>query len=63
MTGSKPQRLGPYLLPPHTPVAIPLFAIHNTQHNWDAPHEFRPERWLQVCKHCLPYSFLCMLSV
>ena len=20
----------------------------NTKHNWDAPHEFRPERWLDV---------------
>jgi hypothetical protein len=26
----------------------PLFAIQNTVHNWEAPHEYRPERWLDV---------------
>lgn len=28
--------------------ATPLFAIHNTQHNWEAPAQYRPERWLDV---------------
>ena len=23
-----------------------MFAIHNSPTYWDAPHEFRPERWL-----------------
>lgn len=30
------------------PAATPLFAIHNTAHNWEAPHQYRPERWLDV---------------
>lgn len=30
------------------PVAIPLYAIHNSDHNWERPLEFRPERFLQV---------------
>jgi hypothetical protein len=28
--------------------ATPLFAIHNTVHNWEAPAQYRPERWLDV---------------
>jgi hypothetical protein len=30
------------------PAATPLFAIHNTVHNWEAPAQYRPERWLDV---------------
>jgi cytochrome P450 len=44
----RPVRVGPYMVPAGTIVATPLFAIHNTIHNWDAPHEFRPERWDDV---------------
>jgi cytochrome P450 len=40
--------LGPYRVPAGTLVGTPLFAIHNTVHNWDAPEAFRPERWLGV---------------
>jgi cytochrome P450 len=40
--------LGPYKVPAGTLVGTPLFAIHNTIHNWDAPEEFRPERFLGV---------------
>eukprot|EP00983_Pelagomonas_calceolata_P046338 1140115-Pelagomonas_calceolata.AAC.1 len=53
--GPKPTRIGPYLIPAGTPVAIPLFAIQNTVHNWEAPDQFMPERWLQVgaCAGCM----------
>jgi cytochrome P450 len=39
---------GPYKIPKGTVVGTPLFAIQNTVHNWEAPHEYRPERWLDV---------------
>lgn len=41
----KPVMVGKYRVPPGVIVATPLFAIQNTVHNWEAPHEFRPERW------------------
>jgi cytochrome P450 len=44
----KDVRVGPYLVPKGTVVATPLFAIHNTIHNYDAPESFLPERWLSV---------------
>ncbi|KAI8464092.1 MAG: cytochrome P450 [Monoraphidium minutum] len=44
----RPTKVGPYTVPAGTIVATPLFAIHNTQHNWDAPEAFRPERWADV---------------
>jgi hypothetical protein len=37
--------VGKYRVPAGVIVATPLFAIQNTVHNWEAPHEFRPERW------------------
>jgi hypothetical protein len=44
----KTVRIGDYTVPPGVVVGTPLYAIHNTKHNWEAPHEFRPERWLDV---------------
>jgi cytochrome P450 len=44
----KPTRVGQYNIPAGVVVGTPLYAIHNTKHNWEAPHEFRPERWLDV---------------
>jgi hypothetical protein len=41
-------KVGPYTVPAGTIVGTPLFAIHNTKHNWEAPWEFRPERWADV---------------
>jgi hypothetical protein len=40
--------VGKYRVPSGVIVATPLFAIQNTVHNWEAPHEFRPERWADV---------------
>ncbi len=40
--------MGPYLLPAGVVVGTPLFALHNTVHNWDQPAAFLPERWLDV---------------
>jgi cytochrome P450 len=39
---------GPYKIPKGIVVGTPLFAIQNTVHNWESPHEYRPERWLDV---------------
>jgi hypothetical protein len=44
----KPVLVGNYRVPSGVIVATPLFAIQNTVHNWEAPHEFRPERWAAV---------------
>jgi hypothetical protein len=57
ISGATPTRVGPYLIPPHTPVAIPLYCIQNSSHNWDRASEYLPERWLQVggvsmCTNC-----------
>jgi cytochrome P450 len=45
---TKVTKVGPYTVPSGTVVGTPLFAIHNTVHNWDAPMEYRPERWTEV---------------
>ncbi len=45
---TKVTKVGPYTVPNGTIVGTPLFAIQNTIHNWDAPHDFRPERWADV---------------
>ena len=44
----KDMMCGPYKIPKGTVVGTPLFAIHNTVHNWQEPESFRPERWLDV---------------
>ncbi|GBG00430.1 cytochrome P450 [Raphidocelis subcapitata] len=49
-------KVGPYTIPPGVVVGTPLYAIHNTKHNWDAPHEFRPERWLEVPVETFVYN-------
>uniref|UniRef100_A0A383VEH9 Cytochrome P450 n=1 Tax=Tetradesmus obliquus TaxID=3088 RepID=A0A383VEH9_TETOB len=48
VSGTDGMKVGPYRVPQGTLVATPLFAIHNTVHNWDEPEQFRPERWLAV---------------
>ena len=45
---ARPSRIGKFTVPAGTIVATPLFAIHNTARNWDAPNEFRPSRWAGV---------------
>jgi fatty acid synthase len=52
----KDMMCGPYRIPKGTIVATPLFAIQNTKHNWGAPQEFRPERWLHVPVECWVYN-------
>ncbi|GBF91428.1 cytochrome P450 [Raphidocelis subcapitata] len=53
---TKVTRVGPYTIPSGTIVGTPLFAIHNTIHNWEAPHEFRPERWVDVPVEAYVYN-------
>ncbi|KIZ01997.1 putative cytochrome P450 [Monoraphidium neglectum] len=45
---TKVTKVGPYTVPSGTVVGTPLFAIQNTVHNWDEPHTYRPERWVDV---------------
>jgi cytochrome P450 len=40
--------VGPFKVPAGTVVGTPLYAIHNTVHNWEAPDKFCPERWLNT---------------
>ena len=38
---------GKYALPKGTTVLIAPYLLHNDARYWDAPGEFRPERWLE----------------
>ncbi|KIY98801.1 Cytochrome P450 3A28 [Monoraphidium neglectum] len=49
-------RIGKFTVPPGVVVSTPLYAIHNTKHNWEAPQEFRPERWLDVPVETFVYN-------
>jgi cytochrome P450 len=39
-------RLGDYVLPPNTPVAISIAALHHREDVYPDPHSFRPERFV-----------------
>jgi cytochrome P450 len=52
----KDMLVGPYKIPAGTLVGTPLFAIHNTKHNWDQPERFMPERWLDVPVETFVYN-------
>ena len=39
---------GKYALPKGTTVLIAPYLLHNDARYWDAPGEFRPERWLET---------------
>ncbi|KAG2497951.1 hypothetical protein HYH03_004213 [Edaphochlamys debaryana] len=41
-----PTRVGDYVIPPGVIVWPMLYALHNSVHNWQAPDQFQPERWL-----------------
>ncbi|HXS47230.1 MAG TPA: cytochrome P450, partial [Solirubrobacterales bacterium] len=41
-----PWRLGPYGVPPDTPVTMSILLIHHREDLYPEPFEFRPERWL-----------------
>ena len=42
----RPWRLGEYVLPAHTPVAVSIIALHHRPDVYPEPHAFRPERFL-----------------
>lgn len=52
----KPTMVGPYRLPAGVLVGVPLYALHNTVHNWQSPSSFRPERWMDVPLETFVYS-------
>jgi len=41
-----PWRLGPYAVPPDTPVAMSILLLHHREDVYPQPFAFRPERWL-----------------
>jgi len=42
----RPWRLGDYVLPAGTPVAVSIIALHHREDVYPEPHAFRPERFL-----------------
>jgi len=42
----KPWRLGQYVVPAETPVAVSIVALHHREDVYPEPHAFRPERFL-----------------
>ncbi len=42
----RPWQLGPYVLPPRTPVAVSIVALHHREDVYPDPHAFRPDRFL-----------------
>jgi len=42
----RPWRLGPYAVPPDTPVLISILLVHHREESYPDPFEFRPERWI-----------------
>ena len=55
-------QIGPYSIPPNTPIGLPLFSIHNSIHNWEDPEQFKPSRFQDIPIDCfsalafLPFS-------
>ncbi|GFH27118.1 cytochrome P450, partial [Haematococcus lacustris] len=43
---SQATKVGNWVIPPGVIVWPMLYALHNSQHNWEAPEQFRPSRWL-----------------
>lgn len=41
-----PWRLGPYAVPPETPLTMSILLVHHREDLYPEPFEFRPERWL-----------------
>lgn len=52
----KPSRVGKYVVPSGVVVGVPLYALHNTKHNWQEPESFKPERWLNVPVETFVYN-------
>ncbi|UPW00680.1 cytochrome P450 [Halorussus gelatinilyticus] len=52
-------QLGPYRVREGTAMTIPIFEIHRDERFYDAPDEFRPERWTEAFEADLPeYAYL-----
>jgi len=41
-----PWRVGPYAVPPETPLTMSILLVHHREDLYPEPFEFRPERWL-----------------
>jgi len=44
----RPTPVGQYTIPAGVLTAVPLYALHNSKHNWSSPGQFMPERWRDV---------------
>lgn len=47
-------RIGDYIVPPRTQIMMSPWVIHRSPRNFDAPAEFRPERWTGDFRRRLP---------
>ncbi|CAD7695564.1 unnamed protein product [Ostreobium quekettii] len=52
----KPTCVGPYTIPAGVLTAVPLYALHNTKHNWSNAGQFMPERWHDVPTETYTYN-------
>ena len=53
---TKPAQLGPFRFPPGTPIIFSQYITHHMEELFEAPHEFRPERWKFIKPS--PYAYL-----
>jgi len=52
----RPTRIGAYTIPAGVLTVIPLYALHNSKHNWSNASQFMPERWLDVPTETYTYN-------
>ena len=56
---AEPVTIGGHALDVGTDVAIPIWAVHRSPRSYDAPLEFRPDRWTDAFRATLPrYAYL-----
>ena len=53
---TRPVELGPFQLPPRTPVVFSPFITHHMSELYEEPEVFRPDRWLSLDPS--PYAYL-----
>lgn len=49
-------KIGKYVVPPGTPVVVPLYCLHNAEANWPKASKFMPSRWDDVSPETFVYD-------